>query len=303
MTLQQLYYFQKTAEYSHITHAAKNLLISQPSLTISLNNLENELGVNLFEKNGRGISITKDGKLFLNHVNNILQAVKNAELEMKQLSLQEQSNINIAYIHPLADIFIPNLLEEFINNEACTNVSINSLEMTTHTIEDFLMKDLCDIGLCSEIINSDEITQIQIIEQPLILIANKNHPLAKRIEKNPDLILSPEEILSYPFITYFTESSMMEPIKKYLDTYNLNPNVCHHTYSEHAISALVEKGLGIGIIARIDDLNWNKLVEIPLTGLVQKRSIYLTYRTYRKQRPLVERLIQYILLHKKERGL
>ena len=73
MNLNQLYYFQKVAQLQHYHQAAKELNISQPSLSRSIANLEEELGVSLFQKNGRNIELTKYGSIFLEHVNKLLE--------------------------------------------------------------------------------------------------------------------------------------------------------------------------------------------------------------------------------------
>ena len=75
MNLNQLYYFQKIAKLQHYHQAAKELNISQPSLSRSISNLEDELGVSLFQKNGRNIELTKYGRIFLEHVNRILEEI------------------------------------------------------------------------------------------------------------------------------------------------------------------------------------------------------------------------------------
>ena len=72
MTLNQLIYFQTIAKYEHFRLAAAELNLSQPSLSRSIATLEEELGVILFERNGRNVTLTKSGKVFLEHVDRIL---------------------------------------------------------------------------------------------------------------------------------------------------------------------------------------------------------------------------------------
>ena len=67
MTLNQILYFQKIANLENYHQAAEELYISQPSLSRSMASLENELGVTLFEKEGRGVTLTKAGRMFLEY--------------------------------------------------------------------------------------------------------------------------------------------------------------------------------------------------------------------------------------------
>ena len=68
MTLNQILYFRKVARLENYHQAAEELYISQPSLSRSMASLESELGVALFEKKGRGVTLTKAGKLFLEQI-------------------------------------------------------------------------------------------------------------------------------------------------------------------------------------------------------------------------------------------
>ena len=86
MTLNQLNYFYQAAMLQHFNQAAEKLNISQPSLSRSITALEDELGITLFEKSGRNVVLTKAGKIFLEHVTQILDDVKRAELKMHQLA-------------------------------------------------------------------------------------------------------------------------------------------------------------------------------------------------------------------------
>ena len=77
MTLQELRYFCVTADVLHYTRAANLLYISQPSLSYAIGKLEKELGVPLFEKNGKKVSLTKYGKEFFPYAKRALSEVSN----------------------------------------------------------------------------------------------------------------------------------------------------------------------------------------------------------------------------------
>ena len=106
MNLNQLYYFQKVAQLQHYHQAAKELNISQPSLSRSIANLEEELGVSLFQKNGRNIELTKYGSIFLEHVNRIIEEIKIASLEdylWQPNQYDEEEIFNLTKILKLVD--------------------------------------------------------------------------------------------------------------------------------------------------------------------------------------------------------
>ena len=122
MTLNQLIYFQTIAKYEHFRLAAAELNLSQPSLSRSIATLEEELGVILFERNGRNVNLTKSGKVFLEHVDRILEEVHIAQKQMQKLS-GDAGHIDIAYVFPLAASYIPHTVRRFLNKPKNKNVN------------------------------------------------------------------------------------------------------------------------------------------------------------------------------------
>ena len=106
MTLNQLQYFYEAAKTQHFNRAADNLSISQPSLSRAIAALENEMGVILFERMGRNVSLTKAGQVFYEHAEKILEDISVAERKMHQLAVSG-GEIYIAYVFPLSTHFIP----------------------------------------------------------------------------------------------------------------------------------------------------------------------------------------------------
>ncbi|ASS63420.1 HTH-type transcriptional regulator GltC [Bacillus velezensis] len=83
MELLQLKYFQTVAYTEHISKAAEQLKIAQPSLSLTIKRLENELGTALFERKGRNIKLSSSGKILLKHVNRIFTEIENAQTEIQ----------------------------------------------------------------------------------------------------------------------------------------------------------------------------------------------------------------------------
>ena len=86
MNLNQLYYFKTIAELEHFRLAAEKLNVAQPSLSTSMTNLEAELSVTLFEKDGRNVRLTTAGKIFLEYVNRSLNELETGIDKMKELN-------------------------------------------------------------------------------------------------------------------------------------------------------------------------------------------------------------------------
>ena len=97
MDLLQLQYFIAIAEYQHITKAAAHLHVSQPSLSNTLSRIENELGTQLFDRQGRNIVLNDSGKIVLAHAKNIFRELDNITTEINALKGAQSKLITIAY--------------------------------------------------------------------------------------------------------------------------------------------------------------------------------------------------------------
>lgn len=98
MELTQLRYFQTAAYYQHISRAAEELNISQPALSTMISRLEKELGVPLFDHNGRSIILNQNGQRFLQRVNHILMEVENSKRELQDIADEGDNSISLACI-------------------------------------------------------------------------------------------------------------------------------------------------------------------------------------------------------------
>ncbi len=297
MTLNQILYFSKTAEYMNMARAAKALMIAQPSLSMSLSKLEDELGVALFEKKGRGITLTAEGHCFLQHAHRIISDVDAATQEMKRLKNEAESSLTIAYINPIAEHFLPNLFRRFLaSSPEAEKIRLKSIEMDTGDIVDALTNNTVDLTLSSKITGHEELTQIPILRQPLVLIVPKGHRLEQEYQST-GAPLKCSQLAQESLVTYFTRSPMHKQILDYFAEQEVTPNVCHYAYNELAIANLVAENMGVAIVAKVDNLPWERVTEIPLEGLARSRNIYLTYRTNRKMFSAARQMAGFIRQH------
>ena len=110
MNLSQLYYFKKLAEVQHYTKAAKELYITQPTLSNSISQLEKELGIPLFERENRAVRLTQYGKEFHAHVTEALNALDKgidiAHEHVKSLS----GTIELGTVYTIQGDYLPALI-------------------------------------------------------------------------------------------------------------------------------------------------------------------------------------------------
>ena len=241
MTLAQLNYFVKVAENGHLTQTAKELLIAQPSLTQAIRKLEEELGFLLFEKKGRALFLTKEGKEFLPYAKEVVEASKKAEQTKKHIYQRYTGNIRFAYTRPMPPNYIPNLLREFFKTNK--KINIESYSAATAVILNDLKEDKIDFGFCSGGKEDPEIQMIPLMEYPIKLVVNQKDPLCENKQ------LYPSDLMREPGISYTEGSAMDREIQRFFKEQGITPDIHYRTSSEE-IQNFVVCGLGWAFIAQ-----------------------------------------------------
>lgn len=175
MELLQLKYFQTVAYMEHISKAAKKLNISQPSLSLMIKRLEDEVGTPLFDRIGRNIQLNESGKIFLKHVNTIFSELENAKMEIQANYDESHRKIMISITNPR---FLSGILSEYLNEypDAYIQQSLESRE----SIIVQLKKGEIELGIAGPPIEDDAIKSSVLLEEEIVLVVPENHPLSHR---------------------------------------------------------------------------------------------------------------------------
>ena len=136
--------------------------------------------------------------------------------------------------------------------------------------------------------NEENIIFEPIIEQELVLIVPKNHPLSDKKE------ISIKEIEKYNVIIYFKESGLGQLTCKIFNDNNINPNIIFEGENEHAILGLVAENFGIALVGKTPLLKNNNIKQIKVKELNYKRYIYLAYVKNRYFPPAIQKFLEYI---------
>lgn len=287
MTLHQLEYFQAVACHQHYHKAAEELNISQPSLSRSMALLEDELHIILFEKQGRNIVLTKAGRVFLDQVNKILDEIRITEKKMHELANSE-GHISIAYVYPLANHYIPHIVRSFLDENAGKNITFQFNQSYTKKLIEGLKSNEFDIIFGSACDNEPDIHFSPIMEQEMVVIMPKNHPLTK-LSSVPT-----GELANYPLIGYERFSGLGRFTSQFYKDQNLSVNILCECPDENAIAALVAENFGIGLVASVDALAHANVEIRPLADLHLGHTVYMGYLKDHYQIPVIRAFIQFV---------
>lgn len=287
MTLNQLTYFQTIARLEHFRQAAAQLNLSQPSLSRSIASLEEELGIILFERQGRNIRLTKYGRIFLEYTDRILNEVTTAKNRMQQLS-GNKGHVDIAYVFPLASHYIPHMVRKFLQQKKNADVTFSFHQLHTAALVEGLKCDRFDIIFCSYVENEPEVRFIPLINQEMVVITPPEHPLKHK----KSIVL--EDLEHYPVIGYDRTSGLGKFTNQLYESHGLSPDFMCECPDENAISALVEKDFGIALAADVEAIHQRDICILPLSGRKLTHTVYLGHKKDQYMIPAVQNFIQFI---------
>lgn len=293
MNLNQLYYFKVVAEVQHFRYAAELLNISQPSLSYAISTLENELGIALFEKQGRNVSLTKYGLLFLDHVKRSLDILEDGKNKIKLLTNENSGHIDIAYVAPLALNYIPTQVRNFLNQPIYKEkeITFTFKQGFTQQIIEGVKQGRYDIGFCAHVPDEHTLCFEPIYTQELVVITPPNHPLTQFQQ------VSFEQLAPYPLVVYARDSGMGKLTNRLLKEHIAEPRIICEGEDEIALVGLVAQNFGISLVAKTESLQYVDVAILPLSHNNILSTIYLVYMKERFMPPIISQFIEYIKDH------
>lgn len=287
MNIYHLRYFVTLAHYEHYTKAAAKLNTTQPNLSYAISSLESELGVSLFEKEGRNVVLTKCGKDFLADVEHCLSILDSSIHKMHLLSCGD-GLIEIGFLRTLGVDYIPQILAQYQQSISDKNVTFNFRSGVTADLITMLKDKLCDIVFCSYKDNEPDIDFIPIATQDLVLIVPNNHPLAQKSEI--DLV----ETLPYPQIFFDRRSGLRSIVDNMFQKINSTPNIALEIEEDQVIAGFVAAGFGVAIVPDMPTLNQLPLKSISIHNPSWERRFYMAYLKNQYQTPVINDFIRFI---------
>ena len=249
-TLRQIQYFVAVAEQGSVTRAAQNLSISQSSITEALKELENDLGVVLFERHPRGLSITHNGHQFLRHATKILATVSDARTSFSGQQDAPGGTLNIGVTSLVAGYVLSDLLARY--RRACPGVEVSAIEDNGGYLEHLLVGGELDVAVMVISNLRDRMAlQAEILEtSPYRLWLPMGHPLVSAD------IISVADIAREPLIM-LTVDEIEENTGKLLSALGARPHVAFRTRSVEAVRSLVATGAGVALLPDLVYRPWS----------------------------------------------
>jgi len=246
MNLQQLRYLHEIVKRElNISDAAKALYTSQPGLSTQIKSLEEELGIEIFVRNGKRLTaITEPGKAVLEIAQRMLHDADNLKQVGQEFRSQDSGSLTIATTHTQARYALPPVVKQFIGRYPKVKLSLHQGSPTQ--IAQQVLNGEADVAIATEsLIMYNELTTLPCYEWHHCIVVPAEHPLLA--EKKMTL----KKIAQYPIITYDFAFSGRGKINAAFNAHHITPNIVLTAIDADVIKTYVELGLGIGIVAQM----------------------------------------------------
>lgn len=232
--------FYTVAKNKSMTKAAKELNISQPAISKSIKNLENQLNGTLFLRTNTKLELTEEGKMFYDKIGIALNFINNAENEFCKFSNLEKGEINIGISSVLTKIILLDTLKNFkklypnININIENGLTSNSVKLLNDGKLDFMIYN--ESNILEKNLNNEKLLDLNYC-----FVYNPNF-------YNIDNLKKLKELNNYPIILQNKESNTRKFLDNYLKNNNINLEVSYNIVSQDLICEFCDNGLGIGFV-------------------------------------------------------
>jgi DNA-binding transcriptional LysR family regulator len=269
MELWQLRTFKEIAETLNFTKASENLYLTQSAVSHQIKALEDELGVRLFIRGTRGVSLTDAGEAALEHAVRILDE---AEKMRQSVTGRETSIVGrvrvAAATQALVHLFAP-LFEEFMDAHSQVDLVFRTTPSTEQTIDDIL-NGIADVGFASLPVYSPNLEVQELFEDELSLVVSTKHRFAEM------KTVSVKQLEGERWILFERGASIRRATDNFFKKLNFEPEMALESNDTYFIKLMIEHGLGISLMpswAVREELEQKKLASGKIKGHRLKRSV------------------------------
>lgn len=297
INFRQLEVFRGVAETRSFTRASHVLFISQSTVSQHIRELEESLGVTLFDRNRRNISLTPAGENLLEHGRNIFRMLEAAETAAKTVHDPYCGKLSFGCASTTLLYHLPAILTEYA--QKYPNVELN---ITGGTIQDVAMQmwsGSLDLAVVVLPLSSPALEKVVLFEESFVTVVPAGHPMAAKSR------LGPGDLAGERFILPRPGQNTRKLIDRYLFKERVTPKVAIELAETEAIKAMVARGLGVSVLPESAFRNGISSEECKIFPIPRKdlrRSLAVVYPRPRALRPAATALIELLQQHLRKKG-
>jgi LysR family hydrogen peroxide-inducible transcriptional activator len=240
MEIHQLRYFCAIVDSGSFSRAARQIHVSQPSLSQQIRKLEDELGARLFDRLGRSVRLTEIGQTFLPRARTVLRELEAARGDLAHQKDSLGGTIAVGVIPTVAPYLLPLHLASFAKKFPQAKISV--VEEITPVLLERLRAATIDLACLALPIRGNEFETFPIITEPLFAALPKNHSLARTHS------LSLKQLRGEPFLLLRDGHCFRENALAACDRARLHPQIVFESGQFSSLLSMVAAGMGVSIV-------------------------------------------------------
>ncbi len=284
-----LRYFQAVAAELHFRKAAEKLYMSQPGLSRQIKQLEEELGIVLFERHNRKVQLTKSGKYLKTELDHYFKGLNDVFQKAKLLQEGMVGELSFGYVGSAMKEVIPNLLVTF--RKSYPKVLFDLKEQENQTQIAGLLAQEIDVAFVRLEEVPKGLKKIELLNEPFCLVLPENHKVSKSNFKNLEQFKEASFILFEQTYSHTYYDKIMHIFRDA----GFVPNAMHNTIHASSIFALVKNGFGISIVPKSLMSPSEKGIKfIELDMIAQRTKLFMVWNPSNSN-PLLHNFLKLVL--------
>jgi DNA-binding transcriptional LysR family regulator len=277
MDIRHLQYFMEVARYKSFTKAAEALYITQPTISKTIKNMEEELHIVLFDRSTKKIELTDAGKIMMEQGRHILKSFQNLSSELQDLQNLKKGHIRIGLPPMVGSSFFPEVIGQF--HEQYPEVTIQIFEDGAKKVELDVESGLIDIGVTVLPTDDKLFHSFSFVQEKLMLLVHPTHGLAGK--ENVSL----SELEGEPFVLFREDFAMHDVIIMECVRLGFQPHVVYESSQWDLISGMVAANLGIALLPETicREVDTARINIIPLVNPIIPWQLGMIWRKERYQ--------------------
>ncbi|MEK4360504.1 LysR family transcriptional regulator [Paenibacillus sp. FSL M7-1455] len=279
MDIRQLQYFMEVARLQSFTKAAETLYITQPTISKTIRNIEEELGVTLFDRSGKKVVLTDAGRIIYEQAQPIVKSFQSLSSELGDLKNLKKGHIRLGLPPMVGSSFFPEVIGQF--HQKYPQVTMQIFEDGAKKVEVDVESGLLDIGVVVLPTDDALFHSFSFVRENLMLLMHPSHRLADR--ECARLIDLAEE----NFVLFREDFALHDRIITECVKVGFQPHIVYESSQWDLISGMVAANLGIALLPETicREINRERIRIMPLVepvipwqlGMIWRKDRYLSY--------------------------
>jgi LysR family carnitine catabolism transcriptional activator len=273
--------FLVLARAGSFTRAAAELHMSQPTLTVQIQQLEHAMGVKLFDRNKRHVALTQAGRELMVPLERILIDVDSIAASTGELLEHRRGLVTVAALPSMSAAILPRAIKRLA--ESYPGIRVRVHDGVAATVAELVKSGQADFGISSLTAGDRDLESHVLLMDRLCAVVPDGHPLAKKRSTTV------KELAKYSLVVMGRDSSARMLLDQGFDREGLVPTVAYEVTYASSVSGMTAAGLGVGILAE-SLASTSRLHVVPIRNETMRRKIGIVIRAGRSLSPTADKL-------------